>query len=884
MRPPVPDDARFMDLFELAALLPPDQRRVRLAAIESDEAIVQDVLEKVAWHDRMGDFLLEPAVVHDEGGIGFAPGQVIAGRFRIVREIGAGGMGVVYEAFDSKLGQPCALKCARPGFAPRLPAEARSALSITHHNVCRVYGIHTVDTAVGPVDVLAMEFLDGETLSSRLARAGPIDPTDAADIARQIAQGLDAAHRRGILHRDLKSTNIMLTPSDDGRVRAVITDFGLAVPHDARGAGGPSRSGDLAGTVAYMAPELFAGARAGLASDIYAFGVVLYEMVTGRPPNGDHPGRGFPSLPSRIARVDRRWDRAVRLCLAEDPRDRAACAADVVAVLGEKSRLAEVWTVALVVLTAALIAFTRAGGAPQAQVRIAILPVSVGPDDEELSRLAGGAMHDLTDRFLDRRQSPRLLVIPLAEAVAHKVSDVRSARARLGATHALTGTITRRDGKLVVAADLIDTGTEVTAARLRAAYAPADFDAVPAALAATLMSAFGSTLESPEPEIAPDAYPFYAQGLAILRERPDAAERAAGFLERAAGLDRRSALPLATWSEALAIKYQLTRDRRALDAAIETLAAAQARRSDLTGVVLASARVHRILGMHDRAADEFGRVLAREPENVIAWIGLARTREQQGRHAEAATAYQTAVDLHSGYYLPRLEFGNFYHLISNYELAERHLRSVVDLAPELPLPHAALGAIYVSMGRWADAEKALARSIELGPSVAALNNLGALFNFVGRDREALTLYEEQVQANPSDFVLWTNIADSRRRLGLADAARAAYREGLLKTEAVLRVEGADGYARAFLAYFLARLGNGHHAREEIAQALGLAPDDGRVLKRAVHTFVALDDPGRAIELLPRMTVQAIRELARHPDLPGLAREAAFQAHLNAPGR
>jgi hypothetical protein len=152
------DDALFMEAVEMAVRLPLGARRSRLAhAYPGNAAFVQDVMERAAWQERMGDFLLEPVIPLDSTDARFASGELVSGRFLIVREVGEGGMGVVYEAIDAKLDQRCALKCAKPGFALRLPPEARSALRITHDNVCRVYGIYTAETSRGPVDVLAME-------------------------------------------------------------------------------------------------------------------------------------------------------------------------------------------------------------------------------------------------------------------------------------------------------------------------------------------------------------------------------------------------------------------------------------------------------------------------------------------------------------------------------------------------------------------------------------------------------------------------------------------------------------------------------------------------------------------------------------------------------
>ncbi len=157
----------------------------------------------------------------------FEPGELLDGRFRIVREVARGGMGIVYEAVDEKLDRRIAVKCAKAGFRKRLPPEVRNASEISHPNVCKIFEIHTVPTAQGDIDFITMEFLDGETLAERLRR-GPLPQEEARMIARQLAAGLAEAHRNQVIHGDLKSNNIILTATADGAPRAVITDFGLA--------------------------------------------------------------------------------------------------------------------------------------------------------------------------------------------------------------------------------------------------------------------------------------------------------------------------------------------------------------------------------------------------------------------------------------------------------------------------------------------------------------------------------------------------------------------------------------------------------------------------------------------------------------------------------
>jgi eukaryotic-like serine/threonine-protein kinase len=202
----------------------------------------------------------------------FEPGIVLDNRYRILGLLGRGGMGEVYRADDLRLGQPVALKflpavlTSDPGRLAQFHNEVRTARQVSHPNVCRVYDIGEIDGQL----FITMEYVDGEDLSILLRRIGRLPEDKGIDIARQICAGLAAAHERGVLHRDLKPANIML----DGSGRARIMDFSLAAAGEVT---------DIrAGTPAYMAPEQLAGQEVTVRSDIYALGLVLYEIFTGR--------------------------------------------------------------------------------------------------------------------------------------------------------------------------------------------------------------------------------------------------------------------------------------------------------------------------------------------------------------------------------------------------------------------------------------------------------------------------------------------------------------------------------------------------------------------------------------------------------------------------
>jgi serine/threonine protein kinase len=265
----------------------------------------------------------------------FPPGTVLAERYRIIHLLGRGGMGEVYRADDLKLGQPVALKFLPqsveqdPDRLARLLDEVKIARAIAHPNVCRVYDVDELDGN----HFLSMEYIDGENLTTLLRRIGRVPRDKAMELGVQICHGLAAVHAQGILHRDLKPANLMI----DDRGRARIMDFGLASLSD-----GVAPNSISHGTPAYMAPEQLTGANVSIKSDLYALGLVLYQMFTGRPA---FPGtvsmdlvwrrlETMPEPPSRVVDdIDPVVESAILRCLEVDPRDRPDSALDVAAAL-----------------------------------------------------------------------------------------------------------------------------------------------------------------------------------------------------------------------------------------------------------------------------------------------------------------------------------------------------------------------------------------------------------------------------------------------------------------------------------------------------------------------------------------------------------------------
>jgi eukaryotic-like serine/threonine-protein kinase len=338
--------ASFDELVELNA----SDRAARLETLASSDPELHRALESLLEADAAASAQLAPIdaafLPHSDrqpDPLGLA-GRTIS-HFDVREALGAGGMGVVYRADDTRLGRAVALKFLLPHYnldtsaKARFLREAHAAAALDHPNLCTVYEVGTSDEGWL---FLAMALYEGETLRARLTRDGPVPVREALEIARQIAEGLQAAHAAGIVHRDLKPGNVMLLP--DGTVR--ILDFGLAKARDQS----MSETGARFGTVSYMSPEQVRGEKVDGRADLWALGVVLYEMLTGRKPfAGDeevaiahailHDESELPS--THRGEISAALEGIVLRLLQKDPARRYATAADVLRDLARIQTLAD---------------------------------------------------------------------------------------------------------------------------------------------------------------------------------------------------------------------------------------------------------------------------------------------------------------------------------------------------------------------------------------------------------------------------------------------------------------------------------------------------------------------------------------------------------------
>jgi eukaryotic-like serine/threonine-protein kinase len=539
----------------------------------------------------------------------FAAGQIVADRFRIVRFIASGGMGELYEAEDRELHEHVALKTIRPDIAQdatviaRFKREAFLARRVTHPNICRIFDLFRHQPAgPGPsVTFVTMELLAGETLADRLRR-GRLSADEALPLVTQMAAALDAAHQAGVVHRDFKSNNVMLVPQPDGVPRVVVTDFGLAVRPEDGASGAHARqtmTGQILGTPDYMAPEQVQGGDLTPATDVYALGLVMYEMVTGRRPFAAStplaaavrrlsepprpPGELVPDL-------DESWEATILRCLERLPGDRFPRAGDVVKELAapapprflpNRARIAMGVTLLAVVMASLGALLWRAPRVPPSEERaaeghaarrsVAVLGFRNVSGRQDAAWLSTAFSEMLTTELAAGEQLRTIpgenvarmkMDLALADADAYASDTLGRIRDNLGTDLVVFGSYVTvgepgqgtirldarlqdsREGQIIALVSETSPEQDVlqlvsrTGARLRERL---DVDALPAAAVAAVQASLPATA---------DAARFYSEGLERLRSFDALAAR--DLLERAVAADGRfplahSALAL-TWA------------------------------------------------------------------------------------------------------------------------------------------------------------------------------------------------------------------------------------------------------------------------------------------------------------------------------------------------
>ena len=876
------DDDLVMNLVELALAQPENQRQSYLeSACSGNPKLFSQAWHYVQWEARMRGFLLEPLYVAPEDEAPFQPGELLDARFRIAREVARGGMGIVYEAFDEKLGRRIALKCARSGFRKRLPPEVRHASEISHHNVCKIFEIHTALTSDGEVDFLTMEFLEGETLAARLGR-GPLQEEEARAIAVQICDGLAEAHRTRVVHGDLKSNNVILAQEAGGGVRAVITDFGLARKPLGRaeeigcGAMGSSQAG---GTPDYMAPELWRGKQPSAASDVYALGMILYELASGKKPYGAEvsPEERFQKKPPHLHNA--KWDRIVVRCLDPDPVKRFGSAGEVAQALAPSSSrkwiLAAAAAAVLVVATG-VATYVRAAG-PRESWKLAMLPVESSAETKDLAEKLS---RDLAGQLVRLKggNTARLSVIPLEAVEREHIDSPEKASAALGATHVLHAVLSKKGDKLLLRAVLTDAQKRVNGKEWTAEYSASEMRYAPVALAGMVTGDLGLPPLTIAGTVNSAAAQDYRSGLWYMGKY-STVDMALPLLERAVAEDGDSPLTHAALAEARQWKWYVTTDPAWLERANESEREAQRRNPDLSQVHRVAGLLGVRQGLYELATAECQRAIALNPNDGEAHRVLGQAYEKANRLDESVSEYRTAVEVDSADFRNHQQLGTYYYNRANYAEALPHFLKMVELAPGEAKAHYALGVDYFSSGRLPEAEYEMRLAIRLGETPQELHSLGVVLMEEGRYHEAADCILRALNGSPERPLWRMNLGTAYRLLNLTEQAEKAYHRALELAEKEIARDRRDGLTRSHLAFVCARLGNSTRAESEIAQALQTSPSDAGVRFMAVATWEALGRREESLKVMSDFSYAELADVNRWPDMADLSHDSRFSQLL-----
>ena len=838
---------------------------------------------------------------------------MVAGKYRIAGEIGRGGMGVVYEAEDLKLRRTVALK-----FLPleltydaeareRFVHEAQAASILDNPHICTIYEIG--ESGSGQM-FIAMALCHGESLRAKIKR-GPLAPADALILTAQVAAGLAAAHENGIVHRDIKPGNILVSKNGTARV----ADFGLAkIAGEAR----LTRPGTSVGTVAYMSPEQIRGEEVDARTDVWSLGVVLYEMLSGSLPfHGDNEhsyayaivhsdpvplGKLAPGAPEGCLRI-------IKKAMAKNPFDRFASArefsealASVMAGTGFRPRPHSAFTkiafpVILAAVTVYLILalgvpkkmalFLGLGGRPDARRITIFAPVVLG--GSEADRILASGLAEYLRRNLDliARRS-RSWVSPAEHLATYEVREVADAQRILGSNIVVTGTLKRGGDNLALTLDIIDPAGYRRLASLAKSDSLANIATWQEDLVLEAAAAVGLA-PAPGDKAAlitggttvPGAFESDIRGLGLMTSPVtiENTEAAIEAFKESTGSDPSFAAAGIGLAEALWKNYTLDKDRTPASKAESQIRAVLKTNDKLAYGHWVLGNIVRGLGRMDEAVGEFERALDLDPLFYDAGIKLGIVFEDTGRPAKAEAAYLSAQRIRPDYWAAANYLGYFYFFRGDYDKARVQFEIVTKLCPGNLNGLNGLGGAYFKLGAYALAEAAFERSNANKRNSDACSNLAVLYFFRGRYADAVTMNENAIGFGVGvNYLHWGNLADAYHfTRGNEAKAAEAYRKAIELAERELAAAPEDSHLRSSLAVFLAKSGFAARARTEIAEALRLTPGDSSVVLKSVGVFELSGARPQALEALRAYArlKGTMDEIVKDPFLAGLRQDRGY---------
>jgi serine/threonine-protein kinase len=862
-----------------------------------------------------------------------SPGVFVA-HYQIISVAGAGGMGVVYKALDQKLQRTVALKflpssvISNTREKDRFLKEARAASSLDHPNIGVIYGVEDL-SAERPYIVMA--FYDGQSLGNKI-REGSLSCQKAIDIALQVALGLGCAHTHRIVHRDIKPSNIMITPEGVAK----IVDFGLAglIKSEIETA-----SGEAGGTIGYMSPEQTLGRPVDQRTDIWAWAVVLVEMLTGRNPfwRDSIPSTVdaiLAAAPKGIEQTPALVQPIIYHALAKNPQDRYQSCAEILSELGfakdqinsstevgdllaptrsidsndlrkyiaratgsgaarlaRKRKLSAAGSMVAVALFVALLAATFFRDRFQFPARpkhIAVLPFDAIGNDPANDALAAGLMETMAGKLSNLDvNNQSLWVVPASEVRRRNITDPSSALRDLGVSLAVKGSIVRQGNDVQLTTNLIDArnlrqvGSVVVANRSGDLSALQDETVARLARLMDVVDRHNSNVNASEVG-KPAAYEEYLKAVGYMQryDKPGNLDRAIESLERATQEDASFVLAYAQLGEAYRLKYQLDQNPKWLDDALSNCRRAVEIDKRVTAVYVTLGRIHEMSGKHELAVQEFQRALDFNPRDTSALDGIAHSYENAGHTQEAEAAYKRAVALRPDYWDSYEELGLFYDRQGKYPEAVAQLLQAASLTPDNAQVYSNLGATYSDASDpklFPKAEEALKKSIELGPSYSAYANLGNLYYMEKRYAESAAMTEKALQLNGNDYLVWNNLVAAYKCLNKTEKVDSG-RERLQEVlERAVRVKPQDALAQSLLAILYAEKKHRHGSLIRIENAQALAPNDPQILENVGIAYEKLGDRLHGMMYIGEALKKGlpIDEVKSEPDLQALVADPDF---------